>query len=1213
MRDTLTALAGAVILILIAALAAPPFLDWTARRPLIDKAISASLGLPAHSDGGIELRLLPSPRLRLDALHLGEGLDRPSLDLSSVKAELALAPLLKGEFRFTETRIGRAELKLPVNGSDALMLPGSLGEALGGRDLVIEDLHIQQALVTTLIPATGRTEQVAVEALRLKAPSLAGPWQMEGISGGVPFRLASTKIGGDGATVKISGGGERQPRFEADARLVLKPLDPSAPGAPGAMRALIPEAEGSARVVVGPPTKDAGAVLPLSLAGKFKARGPLVRFESVNAEIDPTGQAVRLAGTGQLDLRTWRAGLSLESRRINLDGLLYSSAGQALLARRLSGDAALPVMLDLDLKAESVAFGFEDWSSFELKGTLDRTGGLILRRFTGLAPGATKVDASGELDVAASPRFTGHLAVDATNSEGVGRYLRRFGIEGPALALLDGRPIQAAADVTAAANDLSLKGLRLSLGEARLSGDAHYTRGDGKMRGRLEANLQAQGVDIAELPPFGSLLPSLDRHDVGLTIRARNVRYGPAGPRSGNGTITASIQSDGASLVVDRLDIADLAGANARLSGRIAPDGAGRVAGHVGAPSAAPLLALLDRVWIPEARLLPAFLREGALDLDVSLEREAGEADTLRTTAKGRATESTVDGSLLARGGRLDSLDATITSPRAGHWFKRDDIVGLRQPANLTVKARRDAGGAAPLSLTVAGTVAGLDLSTVKPLMLEPDSGLPDAGTLRVATSDGAPFVSLAGSAVAVARPLPADLTLALSRKGDGLHVEASGRLAEADASASLDRAADGSLAGKASLGALSLPGLAAALVLPTDPRVNASDSAGWSQARFAPVPVRPRADLSLSVGRLGLGRELTAEAAAFELSLAGDALTIKNLSGRLAGGQVSGSATIARQGGGASVSGEGALSGVSIEALSGVSAQAPAAGGPIRGNLSLGLRYSSIGDSAAALAANLGGSGEATLASITVPAADPSAVDRALTRALAEDDPLREGRLSAILSTEFDAGALSAKGPITTPVTLGGGTLRSGPIDLAFGAARWNGGFTLDLRSKRIEARGTLTAASAPKGWSGGKPSVQLGFVGLLTAPRREIESGALSNGLSALVLQRELEKIEQFEADQAERQRRRARIEMDQARAAALKAAAEKAAQEKAAQEKAARDKAAEDAARIARMRAQQAAAEEQARQARDRQNADEDARRLHGEPQAEPLDIRPPQDAR
>jgi hypothetical protein len=42
--------------------------------------------------------------------------------------------------------------------------------------------------------------------------------------------------------------------------------------------------------------------------------------------------------------------------------------------------------------------------------------------------------------------------------------------------------------------------------------------------------------------------------------------------------------------VVETLDIADLAGASARVSGRIAPDGSGRIAGRVTAQRAAPLV-----------------------------------------------------------------------------------------------------------------------------------------------------------------------------------------------------------------------------------------------------------------------------------------------------------------------------------------------------------------------------------------------------------------------------------------------------------------------------------------------------------------------------------------------------------------------------------------------------------------------------------------------
>ncbi|MFD0937477.1 AsmA family protein, partial [Methylobacterium trifolii] len=200
MRDLLTALAGAVILVLVAALAAPPFIDWQGQRAFVDRTLSRSLGVPVRSEGRIEVRLLPSPRLRFDRLHLGDDpgkgvADRPALDVRFVKAEIALAPLLKGEVRFTETRIGRAEIKLPVSEGEALLLPPGLSDSLAGRDLAIEDLHVQQFLLTTIVPATGRTDQLYAEGLHLQAPALAGPWRVEGTSGGLPFRLASGEPG----------------------------------------------------------------------------------------------------------------------------------------------------------------------------------------------------------------------------------------------------------------------------------------------------------------------------------------------------------------------------------------------------------------------------------------------------------------------------------------------------------------------------------------------------------------------------------------------------------------------------------------------------------------------------------------------------------------------------------------------------------------------------------------------------------------------------------------------------------------------------------------------------------------------------------------------------------------------------------------------------------------------------------------------------------
>ena len=68
MRDILTIIASIVILILAVALAAPPFVDWEAHRDTVDRIISRASGTEARTEGRIGIRLLPSPKIRVDRL-----------------------------------------------------------------------------------------------------------------------------------------------------------------------------------------------------------------------------------------------------------------------------------------------------------------------------------------------------------------------------------------------------------------------------------------------------------------------------------------------------------------------------------------------------------------------------------------------------------------------------------------------------------------------------------------------------------------------------------------------------------------------------------------------------------------------------------------------------------------------------------------------------------------------------------------------------------------------------------------------------------------------------------------------------------------------------------------------------------------------------------------------------------------------------------------
>lgn len=1186
MRDILTALAGVLVLLLVAALAVPPFVAWDSQRSLIDGVLSRSLGLPARSEGRIDLRLLPSPRLRFDRLRLGESPSRPGLDLHFVKAEVALTPLIKGEVRFTEARIGRAELRLPVTEGEAIRVPADLTAGLDGRDLAIEDLQVRQFLVTTQVPATGRTDQFFAEGVRLSAPRLTGPWRVEGTSRGVGFRLSTGEATPEGVLpVKLSAGGDTQPYGEIDAKLSLAAA-PSETAGPGE-RAVIPEAEGTARFVVGPPSQAAGAYLPVQLGGAFTARGTVALFTALDLDVDPGGRSLRLSGTGRVDLRSGRAALSLGARRLDLDAFLLSPGGQALIARGApKAGTSLPLSVEADLTIETVSLGLDDWQNLILTGTFERSGGLLLKRFSVTAPGAAALSASGEIDLDPAPRFTGRLGLDAPASEGFSRYLRKLGVEGPGVALLDGRPVRAEADLSAEPLSVSLRNLRLDLGTARVTGNARYRAPEVGARGRVDAQLAAQGVDIAALPSFSGALADLQGHDFGLVLQARDVRYGAAG--SGSGTIAASIQSNGASLAIDSLDVTDLAGARASLSGRIDADGAGRIAGRVAAPVAAPLLALLDRVWVAEARLIPQGLRQGPLDLAVTLERDAGAADTLRTTAKGQAAGGSLDLDLVSRGGRVGHLDLALAAPSAATWFGRTDLAGLAKPGRLHLTGTRSSEGDADgLALAVTGTVADLTVATPQPLLLGAEPGPPRGGELRLGSPDLAPFVRVAGF-LPPSVALPADLTLSLSRAGDEGRIALSGRLAGTAVSGEIGIAPEGEVTGRVGLGRLSVPALAAALVIPQE------GGADTAFARFATPPAtRPRIALDLTADGLDLGRGLVATGAAVKARLEDGALSLTDLAGTLAGGRLTGTATLSRQGGAAAITGEGTLTDALLSGLVGT--------GPVSGHLSASLRFGTSGETPAALANNLGGSGSLTLANLTLPGADPAGLSRALDRALAEDDPLREGRLQALVGQELGAGPLHAPGPVTTPVSLVGGTLRTGPLRFDVRDAQWNGTIGLDLRGDRLDARGTLTAATAPKAWTGAPPAIQLGFTGPVANPERQVDAGPSTTGLAALVLQRELESIEALEADQTERQRRRARIEMDKARAAAEKALADKAQAEKAL---------AEEAARQARLKAAAERAAEAARQTRAREAEDanrareaEEAARPR-EPEAAPL---------
>ena len=115
MRDILTIIASIVILILAVAVAAPPFITWEAHRDTIDQPDRARIRHRGQDRGLYRHPPAARARITLGRLRLGgKTPDSPVLDADYVRAEVALMPLLQGEVRFTETRVGRADIRIPV-------------------------------------------------------------------------------------------------------------------------------------------------------------------------------------------------------------------------------------------------------------------------------------------------------------------------------------------------------------------------------------------------------------------------------------------------------------------------------------------------------------------------------------------------------------------------------------------------------------------------------------------------------------------------------------------------------------------------------------------------------------------------------------------------------------------------------------------------------------------------------------------------------------------------------------------------------------------------------------------------------------------------------------------------------------------------------------------------------------------------------------------
>ncbi len=1165
MRESLTLLAILLIAVLTTALVGPYFVDWNAHRAAIEARLSTLVGAKVTVSGPIDAVLLPRPIFKLQGVRVGGTTGRDgALAVDRLDMELALTALLRGQINFVDADLTRPRLTLVEGADRTLVLPGLV---TADPDRVSLDRIAIHDGGVTLAGGNG-TADLALTGIEGEAgaESLAGPFHFAGHLDAPRGTLG----------LRLSTGAY------ADGRLRLKAALDATPGSPrtdiegtiatgpAADRASALSFDGTVSAGGTIPLDGTKAVIPWQVTARVKADAAQVEASGIELRAGTDGRAVVADGAGR-----WAPGtdggvahLSLRAPSLDVTKLAAprgpaapqappsSAADVVAAAQRFATDAdafgTLPVPVALAVSADTVTIGSETLTGLDAAVTLASGQPAVGRVAIGAGDG-TKVSLEGSFEPGPAAVFKGRAEASTRD---LGRFADALAADLPdaASALKTTLPVKAVS--FAGGLDLSAVGFAaqdatLELDRSRFAGTLTLTRAVGNDRARFFADLASDALDLDALPDWRDAAASASDLDLSISLAARAVQLA----RTDLGTveagrITLQLSKTGSAVSLDRLILSDLGGATADLSG--SSDGhTAHLAGRFDARRLHDLAALLGRL-APNPLTAGLAARADVLSpalLKVSADASVADDGTLTPTDL--ALDGTAAGTVVAlhlkpvapatpqpgdplapfRPDRAPViLGLSLDAPEAGALLRQ---IGLSTPPATAIgRGHLDAG------LRVNGT-GGLDGSvsaTFGPTVLT----VRGRGTMD---GEATGHAALHGPNVA---PLLRALTLAVPETGAVWPLEAEadmvlrgGRIAtrglagqvigtrfSGDLAYALptdDPVAGAALTGSLDVDRLPLPVLAG---LALGPLPAPKPGAVWPDTPFAPPSANlPRTEVAVAARSFPLTDAEAAHGARLTLRLAPGVVTVADLAAHLGDGQVGGTLTLRRDGPSASLSGRVDWSGLPLAT--------PALGGTTAG----GLELAGTGRTVASLIASLAGNGTIGIADARLPRFDPGAIARVLAASDAATGPLEPDAVADGLGHELDRSAF-ALGPVTAPVTVAAGVLRSESVKGGNADRAVDAQATLDLRSLALTLRATAAARALPADWSGDPPQVSVLWTGPVASPARTVDAAALVNGLAARAIVRDQARIDAFQDDVRERAffaRRLKAIEEEQAAKAA------------------------------------------------------------------------------
>ena len=1118
MQTTLLGLGIAIILALVAALVGPLLLDWGSHRTLFETEASRLIGVNVRVTGGIDARLLPSPRLTLHDIQIGDGSE--TIRARSLGVEFALGSLMRGEWRAAELHVVGPQVRLGLDSSGRLQAP-TLAMNFKPDELSIDRLSIEDGTVVLADAASGAGLTLGRVWFNGEARSLVGPVKGEGavtVAGALyPYRLALGRVSETG-TLKLHLNVDPTDyplNFEADGTLAVAG---SMPGFDGTLGLARPVGIGLRR-----PGPTAGDVTqPWRVNGKIKATTQSALMQDVEFQYGSEEQGFRLAGVADFKFGARpRFNGVLSGRQIDVDRAVSGGgAGKqtpAAVIRQLVALAtsafrtSLPVQLGIGI--DQMTLGGNGLQN--LRGDItSNAGGWSLDRLEFRAPGLTQVRLSGRLAVGNDGvAFSGPAQIDSSDPRALALWLEGRGDTKQG----DIRPLSLRGDVTLASDRIAVEQLKAEFDRRPVTGRLGYTLAAADRPAKLDAELKAPQLDIDAALGFGRALlagSTLERpREMTLAIEIGRASF--SGIDVGNARVHMHVDPDG--MQVDRLTIGDIGGGSFSAAGRIETKGnmpRGSFAVDLETTKAAAIATIAEKV-VPEriASAVRILERVGRAKLHGTLD-VAGDDKTSATAARVAVT------------GTLDELRLDARARVSGDWqSRRVSVLEVNATVDATVGslvkfAKLDevvawGNGPAQLKASLKGPVDGdlaFDVQMAGEGLAAKLTGkgkVPATGRIRgdalVEVREAHLKALRPGPVAASAGQVPFRLSSRVALAAGALtfdDIDAKlgastihGRFRIDDATPPrVEGALDTNVADGGSL-------LAIAIGLPRAVK----DGPGWS---WSSEPLSPglfgrfAGEIAFRFGRVELLPNVNGRDLRGTVRFGGDNIALDG-AGEMAGGKLAGIVTFRNAQDGLDAHVKMSLAGADTGALfSGVARP------PVTGLLNLSLEGEATGLSAVALVGSAKGSGKIELTDAQLAGLDPRIFD-AVTRAVDQGLAIEQGRIADVVRKSIGSGRLSVR-RAESVLTVSAGQIRlSKPVvDSKDAALSVAGAF--DLTDGLIDARLVLSGQSEA---AGARPDIFIALKGPMPDVSYNIDVSALTGWLTLRAVENQTKRLHAIE----------------------------------------------------------------------------------------------------